>query len=156
MTSEQLRKNVWEEMLYSQMRSQYFAELVRVYASRDKWLRVLVLAASSGAVAMAFTSTQYRFIPPIFAALGSFWLLLSGYPGLQREAAELHAGWEEQSTAYEKLFGRLDSPNAEDEFHNIYSRGNKLSSQGTKFPNKKERLDHWLTQAAELAMSRYA
>ena len=156
MTGEQLRRNVWEEMLYAQMRAQYFAELVQSYARRDKWLRVLVLVASSGAVATGFISTGLKIVPPIVAALGSFWLLLSGYPSLQREAAELYSGWNKLGTEYERLWNHLDASDVENRFHSLYTRGDELSALGAKFPNNRKRLDHWLTEVSQLATSRYA
>ncbi len=43
MHPEIFHKTVWEEMLYAQMRCNYFAELVRHYMNWDKGLRALAL-----------------------------------------------------------------------------------------------------------------
>ena len=43
MDVERLRRILWEEMLCADMRANYFAELLRRYQSRDKWVRVAVL-----------------------------------------------------------------------------------------------------------------
>jgi hypothetical protein len=60
MDAEMLRKLVWEEMLCADMRANYFAELLRDYQTRDKWLRVAVLVASSGAVGTTLSVLVYR------------------------------------------------------------------------------------------------
>src|SRR5713101_2256993 len=89
------QKVVWEEMLYAQMRSNYFAELVLHYLKWDKGLRALTLLASSGVVVTVLsqaTAEVLRFGLPIAAAAISFWLLLSQYTSLARDASELHAG----------------------------------------------------------------
>jgi hypothetical protein len=94
MDADTLRKNVWEEMLYASMRSNYFAELVRHYLGVDRGLRVGVLVATSGTVATALSdSGAAKIVVPIVAAVASFWLLISQYGSMARDAADLHEGW---------------------------------------------------------------
>ena len=74
------QKVVWEEMLYAQMRSNYFAELVRHYMKLDKGLRVLALVASSGVVVTVLSQANAELLRlgvPVIAAAISFWLLIS-------------------------------------------------------------------------------
>jgi hypothetical protein len=153
-----LRKVVWEEMLFAEMRSNYFAELVRSYQMKDRVLRVCVLLASSGSVATALAAwpTVWKLSAPVLATLGSFWLLLSQYGPFARDAADLHAGWSQIARDYEALWNSLADANAEATYHQIYERAEALSRSGVKFPNKKDRLEFWMDQAAALARSRYA
>jgi hypothetical protein len=153
-----LRKLVWEEMLFADMRANYFAELLRNYQARDKFLRVAVLIASSGAVGttLAQLDAPAKITVPVIAAAGSFWLLISQYSSLARDAADLHAGWSGVAKDYERLWNHLEDADAEANYQQIYDRGESLSRVGSKFPNKPERLAYWLDQAAALAVARYA
>jgi hypothetical protein len=158
MDANTLRKCVWEEMLTADMRSNYFAELVRHYLLFDKALRWAALIATSGAVATALSrlDTEMKLIAPILATAVSFWLLVSQYASMARDASDLHAGWSTVARDYERLWNDLDSPGSEARYHEIYDRAEELSKSGTKFPNKKDRLNYWLDQATTMATSRYA
>ena len=46
-----LNKRVWEEMVYANMRANYFGDLVRTYQLRDQWLRAGALLLTSSSVA---------------------------------------------------------------------------------------------------------
>jgi hypothetical protein len=158
MDAEILRRTMWEEMLYADMRANYFAELVRHYQNLDRSIRVCVLAASSGAAATTLTAAppEIKLGLPLVAAGGSFWLLFSQYSMIARDAADLHTGWNSIRTEYENLWNALADPHAEARYHQIYDRAEILSKAGTKFPNKKRRLRYWLEQATKLARTRYA
>jgi uncharacterized protein YhaN len=153
MDSATLRKSVWEEMLYAEMRANYFGELVSQYETQDKWLRVATLVASSEAVATALPAwpTPLKLVAPIAAAGASFWLLLSQYGSKSRDAAELNAGWSSIRHDYERLWAHLDVAHAEAEYHQIYDRADAYSKAGTKFPNHAKRLEYWLDHASALA-----
>jgi len=152
-----LRKLVWEEMLYADMRANYFGELVRHYLLLDKTLRVLTLVAASGSVASALTeSGPAKLIVPIVATAISFWLLISQYGSLARDAGDLHGGWGTIARDYTDLWNSLELPGAEARYQTIFDRGEGLSKAGTKFPNKKKRLNYWLDHAAAIAQARYA
>jgi hypothetical protein len=158
MDGQTLRTCVWEEMLTADMRSNYFAELVRHYLLFDKALRVATLIAASGAVGttLSQSGTEAKLIAPILATAGSFWLLVSQYGSMARDASDLHAGWSIVARDYERLWNGLDSPGSEAKYHEIYDRAEELSRSGVKFPNKKARLNYWLDQAATMATGRYA
>jgi hypothetical protein len=159
MHPEVFQKIVWEEMLYAKMRSNYFAELVRHYMNWDKGLRALVLLASSGAVVTVVLQVNVellRFGVPIIAAALSFWLLLSQYASMARDASDLHAGWSAVASDYEGIWTNLYAPGAQATYQQIYDRAESLSRSGEKFPNNKDRLNYWLDQAATLSMARYA
>jgi hypothetical protein len=158
MDANTLRKCVWEEMLAADMRSNYFAELVRHYLKFDKGLCVAALVAASGAVGTAVSqfNTDVKLIAPVLATAISFWLLISQYGSMARDASDLHAGWSAVARDYERLWNNLDSPGSEAKYHEVYDRAEVLSKNGTKFPNKKDRLNYWLDQAATMALGRYA
>jgi hypothetical protein len=154
-----LRRCVWEEMLFADMRSNYFAELVRHYLTLDKWLRVATLVAASGTVGTALAQADYagiRLAVPIVATAVSLWLLISQYGSMARDASDLHSGWNAIKRDYERLWNNLSSSSAEEEYHRIYDEAEVLSKSGTKFPNKTKRLSHWLDEAAKMACARYA
>jgi hypothetical protein len=158
MNSVTLRKVVWEEMLYADMRANYFGELVRTYQQWDRGLRVAVLVASSSAAATALSDALpiVKVATPVLAAVGSFWLLLSQYTTLARDASDLHAGWSAAAKDYEKVWNQLDDPEAESKFNQIYEKAEGLSRAGNKFPTKNKRLEYWLDHASQLATARYA
>jgi len=153
-----LRTVVWDEMLFADMRANYFAELMRRYSMLDKALRVAALVASSGAFATALLNwnNNARVIAPIMATAVSFWLLLSQYSSMARDAHDLQGGWSLIGRDYERLWNSLDSPNAEAVYREIYDRAEVWSKSGGKFPYKKSRLNYWLDQAAMMASARYA
>ena len=158
MDADILRKCVWEEMVLADMRSNYFAELVRHYLQFDKALRVAALVVTSGAVATALSQldTTAKLIAPILATAISFWLLISQYGSMARDASDLHGGWSAIKRDYERIWNHLDAAEAEEQYQQIYERAEGLSTSGTKFPNKKDRLNYWLDQAAMYAKARYA
>jgi hypothetical protein len=159
MNPDVFQKVVWEEMLYAQMRSSYFAELVRHYLKWDKGLRVLALLASSGVVATVISQASAELVKygvPIVAAAISFWLLRSQYTSMAQDASELHAGWSAVARDYEGVWTNVDAPAAQAKYQQIYERADSLSISGAKFPNRKKRLNYWLDQAAALTMARYA
>lgn len=158
MEANKLRQCVWEEMLTADMRANYFAELVGHYLKLDKWLRVATLLAASGTVGSALSQWNegVRLAVPIVATGVSFWLLLSQFGSMARDASDLHSGWSAIKRDYERLWNHLDVPDAEEQYHQIYDRAEVLSKSGTKFPNKKDRLGYWLDQAARIATARYA
>jgi hypothetical protein len=159
MDPDVFRKTVWEEMLYAQMRSNYFAELVRHYLKWDKGLRVLALLASSGAIATVLAQANadwLKFGVPVAAAVINFWLLLSQYSTMSRDASELHAGWSAVARDYERVWNNLSAADAQASYQQIDDRAEALSISGAKFPNKKNRLSYWLDQASTISTARYA
>lgn len=158
MDSAALRIRVWEEMLLAEMRANYFAEYALRYQNLDRWIRIGVLLASCGATATALPSADpaVKLGLPIIAAAGSLWALVYQFGMLARDASGLHIEWAAIHTEYERLWCHLDKADAEDLFHSIYAKGNALSVNALKFPNRKERLGELLDDAARMASARYA
>src|SRR5580658_9095211 len=115
MKANDLRQCVWEEMLMADMRANYFAELVNHYLKLDKYLRVATLVAASGTVGTALSqwNADIRLGVPIAATATSFWLLISQYGSMARDASDLHSGWSGVKRDYERLWNNLDRPDAE-------------------------------------------
>lgn len=157
MEAQDLRRRVWDEMLFAAMRANYFGGMVLWYQRLEKWIQVAILVMSSGAAAVVLSSApEYLKLGlPILAAAGSFCLILSQYAMLARDAADLHAGWCAVEAKYEKLWNNLDE-DGEATFDQIYDSADGLSRAGTKFPNRKRRLAHCLDQAVQIATERYA
>jgi hypothetical protein len=153
----ELRRIVWEEMIFANMRASYFAELVSHYQSMEKALRVVSLVSSSAAAATVLTAAPswVRLGFPITAAFVSFWLLFSQYGMMARDAADLHAGWDGLARDYERVWNHLDDPNSEALYHQIYERGATLSKASTKFPNRKKRVSYWMGHSEQLLSARY-
>lgn len=84
-------------MLEADMRGNYFAELVGHYLKLDKYLRVATLVAASGTVGTALSQldSTIKLAIPILATAVSFWLLISQYGSMARDASDLHSGWVE-------------------------------------------------------------
>ena len=152
-----LNKLVWEEMVYANMRANYFNDLVRVYQQRDKWIRVLMLILTSGSVATLLSSLDQniKLALPVLATASSFWLLLSQYSTLSRDASDLGTAWESIACDYERLWNDLNAPDAETIFHRIDESAGKLSKPGTKFPQSGKRLESWFDHSVEMLVARY-
>lgn len=158
MTYEDLYRRVWDEMLYAEMRANYFGEMVSRYQNREKIIRVAILAASSGAAGTVLSSAPdiVKVGLPLIAAGGSFWLLFSQYSVLSRDAADLHAQWNTIETRYEKLYNEINREGAQETFEEIYEDANGLSKTGTRFPVNEKRLGYWLDHSARIFTARYA
>ena len=76
MDADRLYNRLWEEMVYANMRANFFGELVRVYQNWDKWLRLGVLVLSSGSAATTLSSLpiELRLALPVLATAASLWL----------------------------------------------------------------------------------
>lgn len=140
MEAEILRRSVWDEMILAGMRACYFSELVGNYQRLDKFLRLFVLLASSGAVVTALvemdTSVRYGL--------------------LARDAADMHERWLQIESEYDRLWNALADPDGEEKFREIYGRADHLSKAGTKFPRRTKRLDYWMDYVAMTKSARYA
>ena len=158
-----LNKRVWEELVYANMRVRYFGDLVRVYQERDKWIRVIVLALTSGSAATALATLGQsslgqwpKIILPLMATIGSLWLLLSQYSTLSRDASDLTVAWQAIAAQYETLWNDLQRPDAEVAFDRIYDEAGKLSRPGAKFPQHGKRLERSFDYSVEILTARYS
>lgn len=152
-----LNQRVWEEMVYANMRANYFGDLVRVYQQRDKWIRVAVLALTSGSMAAALLTLgqSAKIVFPLLATIGSLWLLLSQYSNLSRDASDLTMSWQGIAAKYERLWNNLAESGAEATFDDIYHEADTLSRPGAKFPQRGKRLERWLNYSIEILLARY-
>ena len=152
-----LHKIVWEEMIFANMRAKYFADLVRVYQERDKWVRVAVLVLTSGSMATAMLSLDQNLKVGllILATIGSLWLLLSQYSTLSRDAGDLSVEWGRIANEYERVWNHLYDPEAEANYQRIYADADKLTKPGAKFPKSGKRLNYWFEHSVQMLVGRY-
>ena len=152
-----LNRRVWEEMVYANMRANYFGDLVRVYQRRDKWIRIAVWVLTSGSLASALSTWEQsaKIIFPLLAAIGTLWLLLSQYPNLSRDATDLTMSWQGIAARYERLWNNLEPSGAETTFDDIYREADSISKPGAKFPQRGKRFERWLNHSIEILSARY-
>jgi hypothetical protein len=75
---------------------------------------------------------------------------------MSRDAADLHEGWAAAARDYGDLWNSLHRADAETRYRQVFDRAEILAKAGTKFPNKKKRLNYWLDHAPTFARTRYA
>ena len=156
MDIDTLNKRVWEEMVYANMRANYFGDLVRVYQSWDQGIRGAVLLFTSGSVAaVAADIALLKWGVPILATAGSLWLFLSQYSTLSRDANDLAVAWQAIAARHERLWNHLTEMDAEDIFNRIHEDAGSLSRQGSKFPQRDRRLTYWQDHSEKLLTERY-
>lgn len=158
MEVDKLYRRIWEEMVYANMRANFFGELVCIYQNWDKWLRLVVLILSSGSAvtALATLSMEVRLLLPLLATIASLWLFVSQYSTLSRDALELTTEWEALASQYEYLFNHIHDEGTEASFYRVFETADKLSSKGAKFPQRTKRLEYWEDKAAESLTALYA
>jgi hypothetical protein len=158
MDSDRLYNRLWEEMVYANMRANFFGELVRVYQNWDKWLRlgVLVLSSGSAATTLASLPIELRLALPVLATGASLWLFVSQYSTMSRDASDLNTAWEEIASRYEYLFNHLHEEGTEESFYKVFESAGKLSSKAAKFPQSGKRLLRCEKGAESILIARYA
>jgi hypothetical protein len=151
-----LNKRVWEEMVYANMRANYFGDLVGTYQNWDKWMRAGALVLTSGSVAtLASDIEPLKWAVSIAATALSLWLFLSQYSTLSRDANDLTMSWQAIASRYERLWNHLEQPDAEEIFDKIFEDEGALSRQGAKFPQRDKSLNYWQDQAEKILTERY-
>ncbi len=158
MDVETLYRRLWEEMVYANMRANFFGELVRVHQNWDKCLRLLVLLLSSGSAVATFSTFPgwLRLALPVVATLASLWLFLSQHSTMSRDAADLNSGWQDFAARYEYLFNHIHDEGTEKAFYETFDAAGKLSAKASKFPQRGRRLQYCENKAAEILKARYA
>lgn len=149
MLSETQQKRVWEGMLSSEIRSNYFAELSSQYRARPKWANFLTLLASSGAFATFILNNPDPWIVAARPILAFSAAALSAYPfvadnqKLAGDAVTLHRQWNHQAKKYEALWENMYTEDAIDLLTRLSMDDSQLSELGTNFPEKKHALLRW-------------
>ena len=118
MLSQAQIKRVWDGMLGSEIRANYFADLTDRYNRHQRWATWGTLFLSSGALATLLIQS----LPPDLAwiryTLATATAALSLYSVVRQnnklavDAAELHSRWNRLAAAYEKLWEDVTVENA--------------------------------------------
>jgi hypothetical protein len=117
MLSEAQQQRVWEGMLSSEIRANYFADLSGQYYSRQRWATWASLVFSSGALASLLASLPERYIW-IRPALILPTTLLSAYSVAMQnqkfavDSSDLHARWNRLAKEYEAIWEDVYSDDA--------------------------------------------
>ncbi len=146
-------QRVWENMLASQTRSLYFAELASRYSRTKQIITGASFFLSSGAAA----SIIGKLPPWIPLGLATLVALASAYSmavGLDRKIgtmAKLHSAWNQISADYERLWNHQADDNAEEELEQVVRREKDPSELATtEAPYNPELLGKWQTHVFKM------
>ena len=149
MLSSHQQKDTWEEWLASEVRANYFAELVGHYQRRQRNLMWGILVLSSGAFTTSLSDwlpQQYRWfraILPLLAAGLSLWLLLARYERSAAECSDLFLEWSGLGREFKGLWENMYLDGASDTLTSLLDKRDKLSKRCTNFPNRRDRVLKW-------------
>ena len=136
---------LWEGLIGAETRAQYFANMVQVLRSRQRWLTIGSLVLSSSAAAALLTPalpgyTWVKGLLALFAAVLSAISLVSGNEKNATEAADLSYRWQSLASSYQKLWSNLYIEEAFDTFHRLLEEEAKVSKSSTALPNDVKRM----------------
>ena len=148
MLTEPQITDVWEGWLASEIRADYFAELVTRYQGRQSLLSWLTLLLSSGAFASALRDWQ----PEHFNLPAAFALLAAGISGYSLiisnqkrafECSNLHSRWTRLAQEYKTLWSNLYSEDAAEKLARLDEKSNEISVSGNTLPNDERLMLKW-------------
>lgn len=134
MLTEQETNRVWENMVESEVRSLYFADLAASYTRRKQILTYVSFFLSSGAAA-TIAARMPEVLPLILASTSAFLMAYSIAVGLDGKAAnmeKLHSGWNQLADAYERLWNHWYEEGAATEYAHLRNRSSDLSQMAVK------------------------
>ena len=148
MLSDAQIKRIWEGLLGSEIRANYFAELVGRLNREQRISTWLTLLFSSGAAASAFANLPndynwIRIVLPVAAAGVSLWSLVKQYPRLATEASDLHFRWNRLANDYERLWENVYADDALSVLNQLDDRAAEASKAGTSFPYEPNVMRKW-------------
>ncbi len=145
MLSEAQQTRVWEGMLASEIRANYFAELSAQYLSRQRYSTLGALILSSGAFASLLVNSPMwlRLLFTLLAAVISLYSFVMQNQKLAFDAADLHDRWNRLAKDYARLWEDVDADGALGMLEELVDRGSGLSKSGLAFPNRKRAMLKW-------------
>jgi hypothetical protein len=148
MLSDSQIKRVWEGMLSSEIRSDYFAELCGQYLRNQKIATWSTLFFSSGAAVSMIASlpaelSWIRLALASFAAAVSLYSVVMQNQKLAIDTADMHAKWNRLAMDYTRLWEDVYGEDALDKLNSLDDRAADLSKTATAFPNRKRSLLRW-------------
>lgn len=150
MLTELQQKRVWEGMLSSAIRANYFADIAGRFHRRQRAATWLTLFLSSGAL----VSILYKDLPegPALLVRAGPTLLAAGISGYllavqnQKHAvdcADLHYRWNRLASDFENLWDDMYSPEALDRLKKLEEKAAELSKSATGLPNDEKAMAKW-------------
>ena len=148
MLSEAQQKRVWEGMLSSEIRSNYFAELSGQYLLKQRAATWLTLLFSSGAVVSIVADLSedlkwIRVVLALFAAGLSAYSVVMQNQKFAVDASDLHARWNKLAKDYEALWENVYAEDAEERLRALDERATDLSKSGSGFRYSQRRMLRW-------------
>lgn len=148
MLSELQQKRVWEGMLGSEIRANYFADLSGQYLRHQRLSTWGTLIGSSSAVVSVIVNlpeswSWLRLALPAVTAAISFYSVVMQNQRLSVDAADLHARWNRLARGYRRLWEDMYSETALESLNELDERATELSKAGSSFPNKRRTMLRW-------------
>jgi hypothetical protein len=149
MLSELQQKDVWENWVGAEIRSNYFADLCSKYQWQQKLLTWLILVCSSGSAAAFITDrlpSDWQWVKPGLAlttACLSIFSLVQQNQKRTTDCADLHFRWSRLGDEYKALWDDMYSDLALDRLRSLEEKEAELSKSSTGFPNKERAMLKW-------------
>jgi hypothetical protein len=137
---------VWENMLASEARALYFADLASQYTRRKQWITGISFFLSSGAAATLIGQLP-RWVPlalSIPVALASAYSMAVGLDRKIGTMAKLHSSWNQIAGEYDRLWNHAHDDDAEEQLEATIRREKEPSElAATEAPNDQQLLGKW-------------
>lgn len=148
MLSDAQLQRVWEEMLSSQMRALYYADLATKYNGQHRLATWATLVFSSGAAAtlLAGLPSGFSWVSLACALVAA---VLSGYSLAMQvqkravEASDLYYRWDKLAKMYERLWENWTSDDAGSLLEQAEERSGEVSKASHQLPHRKALLEKW-------------
>src|SRR5882757_4851993 len=148
MLSASQQKRVWEGILGSEIRANYFADLSGRYAYKQRAATWCTLLSSSSA-AVSILANLPKQLSWIRAALALLTAAISLYSVVMQnqkfavDSSDLHARWTRLANDYQRLWDDMYSDDALETLNALALREDELSKSGTAFPNLRRLMEKW-------------
>jgi hypothetical protein len=149
MLSSLEQKAVWEGLLGSEIRANYFADLASRYQHRQRLITWAILVFSSGAFLSLVTDglpLSLHWIRPTAAFITaglSFWSLTAKNERCAIDCSDLHFKLNILSQKFERLWDDMYSETAGENLRELKEQGAELSRTSINFPVKSELMLKW-------------
>jgi hypothetical protein len=149
MLSSLEQKVVWQGLLGSEIRANYFADLASRYLRRQRIITWAILLSSSGAFFSLVTDvlpSSLHWIRPVSAfitAALSFWSLTSKNERSAIDCSDLHFKFNLLSQKCERLWDDMYSETAAESVRTLQEEGAELSRTSINFPVRKRLMLKW-------------
>jgi hypothetical protein len=137
---------VWDEMLASESRSLYFADLASRYTVQKQWITGASFFLASGAAATVVGKAP-EWLPATLAvvvALVTAYSIAVNLDGKIKTMCSLHSMWDRIATDYTDLWSNVHSDEAQDRLRRIVEMSRTASEMAvSEAPNDQKLLAMW-------------